>query len=137
MHVKVGNKQMELLSIPQGQFLMGSDNHLFSEAPKHLVHFRTEYLLGQYPVTQAQWVAIMGENPSTFRHSTDCPVDNVNWEQANDFCTRLSNQSGFRIRLPSEAEWEYACRAGTNGEFFFGDWVRFRDDNEIPWDARR
>src|SRR5207253_1531615 len=83
------------------------------------------------------WQAVMGDNPSTFRDSPDCPVDSVSCEQAERFCRRLAEQSGHRCRLPSEAEWEHACRAGTPREFFFGPWGPFLDDSEIPWEARQ
>ena len=77
-----------------------------------------------------------GENPSSFRNAPGLPVENVSWDQATAFCRRLSERSGRVVRLPSEAEWEYACRAGTPGEFFFGAWGPFQDDNEIPTEAR-
>src|SRR5262249_11702166 len=127
----------ELVAIPPGEFRMGSDNEFFSEAPAHPVRIRGGFLLGKYPVTQAQWLAVMGDNPSAFRDSPDHPVDTVSWDQAMGFCRRLSDQSGRRVRLPSEAEWEYACRAGTPGDFFTGCWGPFLDDGEVPWEARQ
>jgi formylglycine-generating enzyme required for sulfatase activity len=124
--------RVELVPVPPGEFLMGSGNQFFSEAPAHRVQIRSGFFLGRYPITQAQWLVVMGENPSTFRDSPDRPVDSVSWEQATRFCLRLSVQSGHHLRLPSEAEWEYACRAGTSGEFFFGPWGPFQDDSEVP-----
>jgi formylglycine-generating enzyme required for sulfatase activity len=135
--VAAGGLVVELLPIPPGAFLMGSDNQLFSEAPAHPVHFRSGFYLGKYPITQALWQAVTGDNPAAFRDSADRPVDGVSWDQAVTFCQRLSDQSGQCVRLPSEAEWEYACRAGTPGEFFFGPWGPFHDDSEVPWEARQ
>ena len=134
--VVAGNVLVELVSIPPGEFRMGSDNQFFSETPIHPVRMPAGFLLGKYPITQAQWLAVMGDNPSAFRSSPEHPVDNVSWDQAARFCRRLSDQSGRLVRLPSEAEWEYACRAGTPGEFFFGLWGPFHDDSEVPWEAR-
>ena len=136
MRIVAAGEVVELLPVSPGEFRMGSDNELFSEAPVRVVHLRSGFLLGKYPVTQAQWQAVMGSNPSVFRDASDHPVDSVSWDQALEFCRYLSVQSGHRVRLPSEAEWEYACRAGTTGEFFFGPWGPFRDDSEIPSEAR-
>jgi eukaryotic-like serine/threonine-protein kinase len=136
MQLAAVTEVVELLLVPPGEFLMGSDNELFSEAPCHGVCFRSGFLLGKYPVTQAQWQAVMDCNPSAFRDAPDHPVDGVTWDQAVAFCRRLSTLSGQRVRLPSEAEWEYACRAGTTGEFFFGRWGPFADESEIPSEAR-
>ena len=132
----IGNVQVQLVPIAPGEFTMGSGNRLYSEAPPRPVVIRSGFLLGRYPVTQEQWLAVTGENPSAFRDAPGLPVENVSWDQATAFCRRLSELSGRAVRLPSEAEWEYACRAGTPGEFFFGAWGPFRDDSEVPWDAR-
>ena len=136
MHlVAAGNVRVEVVSIPPGEFRMGSDNKYFSEAPAHAVKMSSDFLLGKFPITQAQWLAVMGGNPSEFNASPDLPVDSVNWDQAVLFCRRLSEQSGQAVRLPSEAEWEYACRAGTQNDFYFGPWGPFPDDNEVPVEA--
>jgi formylglycine-generating enzyme required for sulfatase activity len=111
--VAPGDIVVELLPIPSGEFLMASANDLFSEAPFHTVSFRSGFLLGKYPITQAQWRAVMGDTPSVFLASPDRPVESISWDQATEFCRRLADQPGKRVRLPSEAEWEYACRAGT------------------------
>jgi eukaryotic-like serine/threonine-protein kinase len=128
---------VELVLIPTGDFLMGSGNDFFSENPIHTVSFRSGFLLGRFPVTQEQWQAVMGYNPSAFRDSPNHPVDSISCDQAAEFCRRLSGLSGKLVRLPSEAEWEYACRAGTTGEFFFGHWGPFWDDSEVPWEVRQ
>jgi formylglycine-generating enzyme required for sulfatase activity len=135
--VAAGEIALELVRIPSGGFLMGSDNHLYSEAPLHPVGFRTGFLLGKYPITQAQWQAVMGDNPAAFRDSPDQPIETVSWDQAAEFCRRLGARSGHHVRLPSEAEWEYACRAGTTGDFFFDPREPFWDDSEVPWEVRQ
>jgi formylglycine-generating enzyme required for sulfatase activity len=77
------------------------------------------FYLGRYEVTQAQWLAVMGSNPSKFPFcGANCPVDNVSWDDAQKFIGKLNElNDGFRYRLPTEAEWEYACRAGTTGDY--------------------
>jgi hypothetical protein len=110
-----------------GSLRHGVTNRIFSEAPIHPVIFRSGFLLGTYPVTQGQWEAVMGYNPSEFLDTPESPVDHVSWDQAMAFCDQLRRQSGQQVRLPSEAEWEYACRGGTTGEFFFGTWGPFLD----------
>src|SRR5262245_33307560 len=137
MQIEAVREVVELLPAPAGEFLMGSDNDLFGEAPAHAVRFRAGFWLGKYPVTQSQWRAVMGTNPSAFPEAPGRPVDGVSWDQAEEFCRRLSTLSGHRVRLPSEAEWEYACRAGTTGEFFFTPGGPFRDDSEVPPGARQ
>jgi formylglycine-generating enzyme required for sulfatase activity len=136
MQIVAAGEVMELLPVPLGDFRMGSDNELYSEAPAHVVRLGSGFLLGKYPVTQAQWRAVMGSNPSAFRDAPNHPADSVSWDQALDFCRCLSAQSGHRFRLPSEAEWEYACRAGTTGEFPFGPWGPFRDESDVQSEAR-
>jgi formylglycine-generating enzyme required for sulfatase activity len=135
--VSVGGAAIEVLVVPPGEFLMGSPNAFFSEAPVHRVAIGSAFLLGKFPVTQRQWRAVMGSNPSAFTADEENPVEGVSWEDASAFCRRLGALSGLRFRLPSEAEWEYACRAGSAWEFFFGPWGPYRDDGEIPWRVRR
>ena len=77
--------------------------------------------MGKYAITQAQYEAVMGNNPSHFQGNPQCPVEEVLWDNAVKFCEKLSQQTGEKVRLPSEAEWEYACRAGTSTEYYFGD----------------
>jgi formylglycine-generating enzyme required for sulfatase activity len=91
----------------------------FEEQPQHAVSIRA-FAIGTYEVTQAEWEAVMDENPSGFRGER-LPVENVSWEDAQEFVRRLSERTGKRYRLPSEAEWEYAARAGSKGIFPFGD----------------
>jgi formylglycine-generating enzyme required for sulfatase activity/predicted Ser/Thr protein kinase len=114
--------KLEMVSIPGGSFLMGSPEsekeRLKYESPQHRVNV-PPFFLGKYPVTQKQYEAVMGNNPSRFK-GVNRPVENVSWNDATDFCQRLSHSTGKIYRLPSEAEWEYACRAGTTTPFYFG-----------------
>jgi formylglycine-generating enzyme required for sulfatase activity len=113
---------LEMVLIPGGSFMMGSpdteEGHFEYESPQHLVTVPT-FFMGKYPVTQAQYEVMMGNNPSYFQ-GANRPVESVTWHDAVEFCDRLSRQSHRDYRLPSEAEWEYACRAGTTTPFHFG-----------------
>jgi formylglycine-generating enzyme required for sulfatase activity len=80
------------------------------------VDIEKPFYMGKYEVTQAQWRAAMGSNPSQFK-GDDLPVENVSWNDAKEFCRKLSQMTGREYRLPTEAEWEYACRAGTTGAY--------------------
>ena len=110
----------EMVVIPAGSFTMGS-NEKDTEKPPHSVNVRS-FALGKYEVTQQQWKAVMGSNPSQFSSCGDnCPVEQVSWEDAQQFIQKLSQMLGKQYRLPSEAEWEYAARAGSTGRWSFGD----------------
>ncbi|TAF68873.1 MAG: tetratricopeptide repeat protein, partial [Oscillatoriales cyanobacterium] len=111
---------LEMVYIPGGSFQMGSSENS-SEQPVHPVTVQPFYL-GKYPITQAQWEAVMGNNPSDFKGAKR-PVENVSWDEAVEFCRKLTQKTGKTYRLPSEAEWEYACRAGTTTPFYFGDTI--------------
>jgi len=115
---------LELVAIPGGTFTMGSpadeEGREDDEGPQHEVTV-PQFLMGKYQVTQAQYQAVMGENPARFTdNGANRPVEQVSWNDAVEFCQRLSQQTGREYRLPSEAEWEYACRAGTTTPFHFG-----------------
>jgi formylglycine-generating enzyme required for sulfatase activity len=120
-----GSIGLQMVSIPGGTFLMGAPNleegSSDYQRPQHRVSVPSFYM-GKYPVTQAQYQAIMGDNPSYFQGG-DRPVDTVSWHDAVAFCQKLSQRTQRHYRLPSEAEWEYACRAGTTTPFCFGDTV--------------
>jgi formylglycine-generating enzyme required for sulfatase activity len=122
---------LEMVEIPEGKFMMGSPDYEVeayqNEKPQHLVTVNS-FFLGKYPVTQAQWqfVASLEEialpldsNPAKYQGG-DRPVEQISWYEAVEFCLRLSQLSGRTYRLPSEAEWEYACRANTDSRFHFG-----------------
>ena len=111
---------IEFVLIPAGEFLMGSDNY-DDEKPVHRVRISKVFYLGKYEVTQAQWQAVMGDNPSRFKGDT-LPVEQVSWEDAQKFIERLNvKEGGPKYRLPTEAEWEYAARAETTTAYSFGD----------------
>jgi len=104
----------EMVVIPAGSFEMGSDSSdLSDEKPAHSVTIGKRFAIGRTEITQGQWKAVMGSNPSHFSDcGDDCPVEKVSWNDAQDFVRKLSQKTGRSYRLPSEAEWEYACRAG-------------------------
>jgi formylglycine-generating enzyme required for sulfatase activity len=117
----INGVKLVMVRVPGGEFQMGSPSneqgHLEWEGPQHRVTVPGFYI-GKYEVTQAQWKAVMGSgnNPSRFK-GDDLPVENVSWNDAKDFCQKLSALTGKTYRLPSEAEWEYACRAKTTGAY--------------------
>jgi formylglycine-generating enzyme required for sulfatase activity/serine/threonine protein kinase len=115
---------LRFVHLPGGCFNMGSGQGDRDETPVHRVCL-DEFWLGQHEVTQAAWNKVMhgDSNPAHFRSSTRLPVDSVSWQQAQRFITRLNAQSAYRFRLPSEAEWEYACRGGAQTPFQFGNTI--------------
>ena len=112
---------LEMVYIPAGEFMMGS-NERKAEQPIHKVTIKQPFYMGKYPITQAQWIAIMGNNPSSSK-GDNRPVERVSWDDAVKFCEKLSNLTNQTYRLPSEAEWEYACRAGTTTKYYFGETI--------------
>ena len=118
-----GGVSMDLVLIPAGVFTMGSPNsegyRSRDEGPQHRVRITRPFYMGKYEVTQSQYERIMDANLSKFR-GTNNPVDTVSWNDATEFCRKLSQRTGRKVRLPTEAEWEYACRAGTTTPFHFG-----------------
>jgi formylglycine-generating enzyme required for sulfatase activity len=111
---------LEMVYIPGGTFEMGSSEYS-GEQPVHQVTVQP-FFMGKYPITQEQWQAVMGNNPSSFKGAKR-PVENVSWQDAMEFCGKLSQKTGKNYRLPSEAEWEYACRGGTTTPFHLGDTI--------------
>jgi uncharacterized protein (TIGR02996 family) len=107
--------------IPPGSFLMGGTEY-DDEKPVHRVTLTQGFFLGVYPVTQAQWKAVMGTEPSRFK-GPNKPVEQVSHHDCQEFCTKLTTllEGSSTVRLPTEAEWEYACRAGTTTHYHFGD----------------
>lgn len=127
---------LEIVSLPAGEFLMGSPNSDFNdpddfdaqseEKPQHQVKVNS-FAIGKYPVTRSQYDAVMKPNPVKLRED-NCPklVQKVSWNEAQAFCQKLSQLTGKNYRLPTEAEWEYACRAGTTTDYYFGN-----DENQL------
>ncbi|MDB9428194.1 SUMF1/EgtB/PvdO family nonheme iron enzyme [Microcystis aeruginosa CS-555/01A07] len=113
------NFNPEMVDIPAGKFNMGSNEHE-NEKPIHEV-IVPAFQIGKYPITQAQYQAVMGFNPSHFSENPQNPVEFVSSFDAQAFCEKLSKLTGKNYRLPTEAEWEYACRAGTETRFSFSD----------------
>ena len=125
---------LEMVVIPGDSFMMGSPEHELersdSESPQHLVNIK-QFCMGKYPVTQAQWKAVaalpqvnkeLKADPSYFK-GDQRPVEQVSWYDAVEFCDRLAAHTKRPYSLPSEAEWEYACRAGTTTPFHFGETI--------------
>ena len=113
---------MELQRIPAGTFLMGTpkaEKKRDKDETRHEVTLTQPFLIGKYPVTQAQWEAVMGSNPSDFQ-GDNLPVENVSWDDAQSFCVKVHEKTGHTVCLPTDAQWEYSCRAGTSTPFHFG-----------------
>jgi len=118
---------MTLARVPPGEFVMGDP--VAANAIRHRIRITTGYHIGTHEVTQAQYRLVTGGMPSEFVGPDNAPVDSVTWEEARAFCQKLSERpaeqnAGRVYRLPSEAEWEYACRAGITGLFWFGNQYR-------------
>ncbi len=111
---------MDLTRIEPGSFMMGSDKGDPDEKPVHEVKITKPFYIGVSEVTQEQYEKVMGTNPSRFEEPNR-PVENVCWEEAKSFCRKLSEMEKAEYRLPTEAEWEHACRAGTQTVFYWGD----------------
>lgn len=143
-HVKVevfnlgGGVKLEMVLIPAGKFMMGSPK---SEEPRsreetqHEVTISKPFQMGKYEVTQEQWEIVMGGNPSSSK-GIRLPVTNVSWNDCQDFIRKLNEKTGSGFRLPTEAEWEYSCRAGTTTAYSHGKSL-FRDDANMDGTATK
>ncbi len=120
---------MEFVYVSKGCFMMGSNNGNHDEKPVHKVCV-DDFWMGKYEVTQGQWEKLMKSNPSHFKKGNDYPVEQVSWGDAQEFIDKLNAQSGKNknYRLPTEAEWEYACRASGSGKYCGGD-----DSDALAW----
>jgi formylglycine-generating enzyme required for sulfatase activity/uncharacterized caspase-like protein len=118
----------EMVFVKGGTFMMGSDKYN-SEKPIHAVTLSNFYM-GKYPVTQAQWQKIMGNNPSHFK-GQDLPVESVSWFDCQEFCKKITEKTGRTFRLPTEAEWEYAARGGNQSEGF--EYSGSNNVEEVAW----
>lgn len=120
---------MVFVKISGGTFQMGSDQGMDDEKPIHTVTV-DEFWMGKYEVTQAQWEKLTGSNPSYYI-GTQNPVGAVSWDDIQGYIGQLNSQGSETFRLPTEAEWEYACRAGTTTEYYWGD--SLDDADEYAW----
>lgn len=119
--LSASNLKIEIVFVEGGTFQMGSNSIFLYEKPIHSVSLNS-YNIGKYEVTQAQWKAVVGNNPSYYKDCDDCPVESVTWFEVQDFIRRLNAQTDKNYRLPTEAEWEYAAKGGknSNGYSFSG-----------------
>jgi len=128
--------QILLRLIPAGTFNMGSpdweDDRETDEGPRHLVTISQQYYMGVYEVTQELWDAVMGTNPSQFAASGN-PVEMVSWDDCQEFIAELNTMDIGTFRLPTEAEWEYACRAGSSTRFNYGDDIGYSEIGDYAW----
>jgi formylglycine-generating enzyme required for sulfatase activity len=152
--------EIKLVPIPPGSFEMGSTedevrnalrsidsrvseevNAIRQEIPKHHVNIKNSFWMGKFEVTQAQWRTVMGDDPSFYKHCEECPVEQVSWNDVQEFIKRLNGkQNKYIFRLPTEAEWEYAARAETKTEFAFGSTLSSEQANfngNYPYAAAR
>lgn len=128
VNAKTNSIGMKLIWIPPGEFMMGSSDGESDEKPVHQVSISKGFWMGIYEVTQAQYRSVMGTNPSEYKGDSN-PVEMVSWKDATEFCKKLSEKEGRIYTLPTEAQWEYACRAGSTPAFSFGvDSCRDRED---------
>ena len=117
-------EEMEMIYCGRGSFIMGSPANEVDRYGDEIQHKETltrGFWLGKYPVTQAQWESVTGSNPSQSNQGYNYPVDNVSWYDCNDFIEKINSQSNLNARFPTEAEWEYACCAGTTTKYHWGN----------------
>jgi formylglycine-generating enzyme required for sulfatase activity len=135
---------IEFILVEPGSFFMGSPaeetGRHGDEDPVRQVKITRPYYLGKYEVTQQQWEAIMGNNPSIFYdypESGNHPVDMISWDDAAEFISKLNAEGIGQFRMPTEAEWEYACRAGSTARFYWGDDPGYKLLNQYAWGYSR
>jgi formylglycine-generating enzyme required for sulfatase activity len=120
-----------MIAVPAGSFKMGSNDARVAEEPVHLVNIRA-FEMAETEVTQQQWQAVMGANPAKFKGCDNCPVEQVSWDDVQTYLKKLNIRTGKQYRLPTEAEWEYACRSGGKNERYCGGNKR----DKFSWDLR-
>ena len=130
------NVTMKLVLIPAGKFIMGSPaaekDRWDNEGPQREVTISKPFYMGVYTVTQEQYRQVLGVNPSQFG-GAQYPVETVSWDDAMEFCKKLSQKTGKTVRLPTEAQWEYACRAGSKTRFSYGDDDDYGKLDDYAW----
>jgi formylglycine-generating enzyme required for sulfatase activity len=130
---------MEFVLIPSGSFMMGCSECGDAEKPQHKVSITNSFYIGKYEVTQGQWKRVIGNNPSYFQNcGNDCPVEQVSWNDAQEFIKKLcelERMSPCKYRLPTEAEWEYAARAGSKSRIYTGDLKELGANNSPELDG--
>ena len=128
--------EMRFILIPPGEFILGSPekekDRYPEEGPAHKVKITKPFYLAIHETTQEQYEKLMGSNPSKFK-GKDRPVESLVWDAADQFCKKLSGKAKVKARLPTEAEWEYACRAGTTTRFSFGDDLNYEELTKYAW----
>lgn len=122
----------EMVFVEGGTFQMGSSSGESDESPVHTVTL-SGFNIGKYEVTQAQWKAVMGNNPSNFLGCDNCPVENVSWNDVQDFIRKLNAQTGKNYRLPTEAEWEYASKGGKQSRGY--NYSGSNDLGSVAWNT--
>ena len=127
--------KLEMVLIPAGKFMMGSPKSEegrsgFNDEKQHEVTLTKLFYIGKHEVTQEQWESVMGKNPSTTK-GAKLPVTNVSWEDCQEFIKKLNKKTDGGYRLPTEGEWEFACRAGTTTAYSFGDKITPKDANYV------
>ena len=132
--IDLGNDvKLEMVLIPAGKFKMGSpasEKERSDNEKQHEVTLTKLFYIGKHEVTQEQWESVMGKNPSTTK-GAKLPVTNVSWEDCQEFIKKLNKKTDGGYRLPTESEWEYACRAGTTTAYSFGDKITPKDANYV------
>ncbi len=130
-------KPLQLNLIRAGSFMMGSpaneSGRQSNEGPQHSVTISKDFYISKHEITQAQWEAVMGSNPSTFQGNPDFPVETVTWFDCLEFIQNLNALDVGLFRLPTEAEWEYACRAGTATRYYWGNDPNYQEIGDYAW----
>ena len=124
--------KLDMVLIPAREFQMGSpesEKYHQDNALQHEVTLTKPFYMGKYEVTQEQWESVMGNNPSSFFRGPKLPVTSVSWKDCQEFIKKLNEKTSGGYRLPTEAEWEYACRAGTTTAYSYGDNLTKSDAN--------